>query len=30
LVRNEFYSSSVWSRRDKEVAGMSLDEFRKG
>lgn len=30
LVRDEVYSSSMWSRRDKKVAGMSMDEFRKG
>ena len=29
LVRDEVYSTSMLSRRDKKVAGMSLDEFRK-
>ena len=30
LVRDEVYSSSMWSGRDKKVAGMSMDEFREG
>jgi hypothetical protein len=30
LVRDEVYSPSMWSGRDKKVPGMSMDEFRKG